>query len=60
MSEDIEKYKKDSFPLDNLLNYIKQYIVIQIGDIQLKYDGTTEDTFNGKIEHFKINRKVEW
>lgn len=47
--------------LEQILNYLVEHnqYMAQIGNINIKYLGKKEDSFNGKREVFEIQRKVE-
>lgn len=47
--------------LEQILNYLAEHTeeMAQIGNINIKYLGKKEDSFNGKREVFEIQRKVE-
>lgn len=46
--------------LNEILNEIRknETFIVQSGNIFIRYEGTTEDTANGKVENFTIRRKV--
>ena len=44
--------------LDKILDYLTNIVVLELDNITIQYTETTEDTINGKVEHFVIQRRI--